>query len=135
MARQPLTPRAQRRAGYWLLGGGAALALRSWNLLPLHWSCPFRQVAGVPCPTCFLTRSLLAAFRGDLAGSLAWHPLGIPLLLGAAAITLALLGGRLTDPRRLGRWAVAVPAALVVVWLIRLWGWSRGVPLPDSGPG
>ncbi len=135
MAGQPLTVRAQRRAGYWLLGGGAALALRSWNLLPLQWSCPVRQVSGVPCPTCFLTRSLLAAFRGDLTGSLGWHPLGLPLLLGAAVLTLALLGGRLPYPRRLGAWAFAVPAALAVVWLIRLWGWSRGVLLPDAAPG
>ena len=130
MAGQPLSRRRQRRIGAWLLAGGAALALRSWNLLPLEWSCPLRQLTGQPCPACFLTRSLLAGLRGDWAGSLHWHPLGLPLLLGVGGITAALLAGQLSHPRRLLPLGLGASGLLLVVWLIRLWGWSRGVPLP-----
>lgn len=130
MAGQPLRPRSQRLAGCWLLGGGMALALRSWNLLPLAWTCPLRQLTGVPCPTCFLTRSLLAAFRGDAAASLHWHPLGLPLLAVTAAITAALLCARLPAPGRFWPLGAGAAGAVVLVWLIRLWGWQHGAPLP-----
>lgn len=130
MASQPLSRRRQRRLGSWLLAGGAVLALRSWNLVPLEWTCPLRQFTGLPCPACFLTRSLLAGLRGDWAVSLHWHPLGLPLLLGAGLVTAALLAGWLPQPRRLLPLGVGAGGLLLGVWLIRLWGWSRGVPLP-----
>ena len=39
-------------------------------------SCPFRQVTGVPCPTCFLTRSTCLALEGDLENSFKMHIFG-----------------------------------------------------------
>jgi len=39
-------------------------------------SCPFRQLTGVPCPTCFLTRSTCLAFQGDLENSFKMHIFG-----------------------------------------------------------
>ena len=39
-------------------------------------SCPFRQITGVPCPTCFLTRSTCLAFQGDLENSFKMHIFG-----------------------------------------------------------
>lgn len=135
MAGQPLSRRRQRRVAYGLLGAGTALVLRSWNLLPLEWSCPLRQLTGVPCPTCFLTRSVLTALRGDLAASLHWHPLGLPLLLAGAAVSLALLSGHLPRPAILGPVAGLAGLAAVGVWAVRLWGWQHGLPLPDTGSG
>jgi hypothetical protein len=107
-----------------------ALALRGWNLLLFEWTCPLRQLTGVPCPTCFLTRSLLAACRGDASASLHWHPLGLPLLAVMAVITALLLGAQLPAPRRLWPLGAGTAGAVVLVWLIRLWGWQHGAPLP-----
>ncbi len=39
-------------------------------------SCPLRQITGVPCPTCFLTRSTCLAFQGDLENSFKMHIFG-----------------------------------------------------------
>ena len=39
-------------------------------------SCPFRQITGVPCPSCFLTRSVCHAFQGDLENSFKMHIFG-----------------------------------------------------------
>ena len=130
MARQPLKQRSQRRFACWLLAGGVALAMRSWGLLPLDWSCPLRELTGVPCPTCFLTRSMMGALRGDLPASLHWHPLGIPLLVAGAGLTALLWMGRLSQPRRLWPLAASAGGLIAAVWLIRLWGWLHGAPLP-----
>ena len=56
--------------------------LKNYYSLP-GISCPFRQITGVPCPTCFLTRSTCLAFQGDLENSFKMHIFGpfIALLL------------------------------------------------------
>lgn len=40
-------------------------------------TCTFHNLTGLPCPGCGLTRSLVAAAHGDLAGSLTFHRLGL----------------------------------------------------------
>ncbi len=39
-------------------------------------SCPIRQITGIPCPTCFLTRSTCLALQGDLEDSFKMHIFG-----------------------------------------------------------
>ena len=39
-------------------------------------SCPLRQITGIPCPTCFLTRSTCLALQGDLEDSFKMHIFG-----------------------------------------------------------
>jgi hypothetical protein len=41
-------------------------------------SCLLASSTGLPCPGCGETRALLALLRGDLAGSVGFHPLLIP---------------------------------------------------------
>ena len=94
------------------------------------WRCPVRQLTGIPCPTCYLTRSVLATLQGDLTQALHWHAFG-PLLV---ALTVVLgvwvgLGGGLSR-RPLLQGAVVLAALGVGYWLLRHWGWSHGQPLP-----
>ena len=51
------------------------LYLKNYYSLP-GISCPFRQITGVPCPTCFLTRSTCMALQGDLVNSFKMHIFG-----------------------------------------------------------
>ncbi len=51
------------------------LYLKNYYSLP-GISCPFMQITGVPCPTCFLTRSTCLAFQGDLENSFKMHIFG-----------------------------------------------------------
>lgn len=44
-------------------------------------ACPLRQ-AGLPCPSCGITRSLAALYAGDLEASRAFHPAGSWLVAG-----------------------------------------------------
>ena len=51
------------------------LYLKDFYSLP-GISCPLRQITGVPCPTCFLTRSTCLALQGDLENSFKMHLFG-----------------------------------------------------------
>jgi len=114
--------RPARRRGLGLAGLMAALAGRSWGVLPLPlWSCPIRQLTGVPCPTCYLTSSVLAALRGDLAGALRLHAFGPPLVLLAAGVLWhQLVLGRAIDRRALTGWIVGGSFLAWLYWLLRL---------------
>jgi len=43
--------------------------------------CLFKQVTGIPCPSCGSTRSVLSLLRGDFADALFWNPFGILIML------------------------------------------------------
>jgi hypothetical protein len=71
------------------LSGTAALLL-AWTL-PLWigaWQvlCPLRELTGIPCPTCFGTRALLALTAGDWRTALRLNPM-------VAAGAIGLLAG------------------------------------------
>jgi len=51
--------------------------------------CPFKLTTGLPCPGCGITRASAAFLHGDVAASLYYHPLGVPLVLTAVVIGLA----------------------------------------------
>ena len=51
------------------------LYLKNYYSLP-GISCPIRQITGIPCPTCFLTRSTCLALQGDLEDSFKMHIFG-----------------------------------------------------------
>jgi hypothetical protein len=83
----------------WLMVGGASLCLLGVALatpgiqLP---RCVFKTATGLPCPTCGVTRTVIALSRGDLSRALFMNPLaavacGIGLVyLLYAGVVLAL---------------------------------------------
>lgn len=86
--------------------------------------CLFRRTTGIACPACGLTRAAALLGRGQLAASVATHPLLLPLLL-ELAVFWALWRRRLTAAdarfdRWAGRAALATAALLLVVWVWRL---------------
>ncbi|WP_448574269.1 DUF2752 domain-containing protein [Trichothermofontia sp.] len=60
--------------------------------------CPLRHWTGIPCPTCGLTRSLMAVVRGDWNQAITEHLFGpvlfIVLVLGVLQVALELTTGR-----------------------------------------
>ena len=61
-----------------------------WSWLP-GLSCPVRHLTGIPCPGCFLTRSVSLALNGQLSDSLDLHVLGPPTAVGLVAWSIASL--------------------------------------------
>jgi len=121
------------------LAAGAAAVLAAAHLLataPSGWGsnqfprvalpCVFRELTGVPCPGCGLTRSVCETARGRLRQAFAHHYLGpaiylaawVVLLWSLAAASLGLAGpGRyLSHPVA---WKSFI-AVLLAAWVIRL---------------
>lgn len=90
-------------------------------------NCLFLKATGHPCPSCGLTRSVAFAFAGDLRGSFAAHPFGIPVIIFVAtAMTLSLYGliARSMLENLFGNKLTTVATTAVIVyiavWVIRL---------------
>lgn len=82
-----------------LLVGAAAV----WPLLPFHppLACPLRATTGLPCPTCGMTRAVVAAVHGDLLGSLRYNPAGLLLLVLVVAVVARPALTRIRPPAAL----------------------------------
>jgi hypothetical protein len=117
-------------AFYW---GGASVMLVALSPLAPRlasglWSCAFKSVTGLPCPTCGTVRAALALARLDLVGALTHYPLptlGWIAFLGGGVVAflLAASGRRFPAiPNRLPAWA---KVALVVAVLLN-WAYSIG---------
>ena len=104
--------------------------------------CLLRRTTGLPCPTCGMTRSFCAMSRGEVGDAFQKHPLG-PVLYALLAFVMvrsavaAVRGRRLfAGTARLLLWSVPVlPAAAVVVWVVRLWGLFAGGAAAEAWRG
>jgi Protein of unknown function (DUF2752) len=88
--------------------------------------CVFRRATGMPCPSCGMTRSWSAATRLDVRRSLAWHPLGIPTLIGVLLVSTGVVRPSLDDARW-RHWTAIGGTVWLGVWLRRLVRPPRGL--------
>lgn len=112
------------------LVGGAALAMAwAYPLWRPAWEvfCPLKELTGVPCPTCYGTRALLAAVHGHWLVALRLNPLigvaGIATILYVPVAVVSAVKdwprweARLLESRRFA-WLVMALAALNWIYLI-----------------
>jgi len=129
---RPLRPLEVDHEALWLLVGSASLCLLGVALvtpgiqLPV---CGFKTITGLPCPTCGITRTIIALSRGDVSRGVFMNPLAAILCavgllyLVYAAIVLALRLPRFRPTvtsigaRRL-RIAACTALAVNWIWLI-----------------
>ncbi len=107
----------RRRKAFLAVALASAAALMS--LLPSEGiplpSCMFHELTGHSCLTCGLTRSLLAAARGNLSASLEHHMMGPVLVLGLLVAIVWLTMEALTGkPRSAGAGGKILRTALIV---------------------
>ena len=102
--------------------------------------CPVALFLHTPCPGCGMTRAIELLLHGDVAASLAMHPLAVPTVLVqvAFAIVTILVSLRHGSPfvlwrTRMGRLAVYAAAVVLasdlLLWLGRAAGLMHG-PVP-----
>jgi hypothetical protein len=113
----------------WLLVGGASLCLLGVALVTPGIQlprCAFKTITGLPCPTCGVTRTVIALSRGDLDRALFMNPLAaiacgaalLYLIYAAAVLALRLPRFRPTVSVADARWLrVATVALLAINWL------------------
>ena len=85
------------------------------------WSCPLRELTGIPFPTCFLTRATGAALIGDFKTSVSLHIFGP--IIALCLINWSLLSFSRKDisagrPRR--RIIQTTGLGMIGYWLMRL---------------
>jgi hypothetical protein len=129
-----LTTRSVARRGGLavLVAVGVVLAI-----LSVGWRCPVLLVAGVPCPTCGMTRAVRLALQGDLAGATRLHP----LMWLAVPVVALFVSVELVGYARSGAWGasrrmplsnllmVGTAALLFALWVARFAGMFGG-PAP-----
>ena len=85
------------------------------------WSCPIRHATGLPCPGCYLTRSISYSLTGQLGEALYWHVMGPPIaitLLGFCGLTI--FGQPVIWTKKLRFVLLLLLLSLFVVWIVRL---------------
>jgi len=93
--------------------------LQGW---PAPELCQSRAWFGWECPGCGLTRSFIHLAHGDIAASLAVHPVGwLMALLVVLQIPYRLWAMRSADGQPLGRLAPWIVAWSLIVLLIASW--------------
>ena len=128
-----VSARSQQRLGWASLGVLAMLAVKANGFLELPLpGCPLRALTGIPFPTCFLTRSVLATLRGDLGEAMELHLFG-PAVLAALAwfgLNQGLRGSPLPGWVMQTKTLMFSGLLLLGYWLIRLMHWSFIAELP-----
>lgn len=95
--------RRSRPAAAELVAAGSAAALVVACLLsPDHIEdgpviCPFRNLTGLPCPGCGLTRSWVYLTHGRLGDGFSANPFGAVAIALVLALVVASVRARLTD--------------------------------------
>ena len=85
------------------------------------WSCPIRHLTGIPCPGCFLTRSVGLSLNGQLGDALELHVLGPTAATGLLLFAvLSIRRRRLLWTPSTARFAAAFAVAAVLVWSVRI---------------
>ncbi len=121
-------PLVRRSVLAWALAGLAGLAalivLRAWTPSGIS-TCLSATLLGVNCPGCGMTRACSLLARGDLAGSIAMHPLALFFAVQALVAWTwwgLVLARRVRVPSPW--WGIGAltlnTAALVVTWLARM---------------
>jgi len=119
-----------------LIWGAAALvavllAPFAGRWAPLLPGCLFRDLTGLPCPTCGTAHAVLALARLDLPGAIAFNPLAtlgaLVFLLGGTVVAAASVAGRpLPEPRLSG----PAPRSAALLLLAANWAWLLLHPPP-----
>lgn len=90
--------------------------------------CGFRALVGAPCPGCGLTTAFAHAIRGDFGLAAGANPFGLLLfIIAVALVPIGLVAGlrgwsldSMVERFGVGRWALAVTACGVALWVVRI---------------
>jgi hypothetical protein len=101
------------------------------------YTCTFKKIAGIPCPSCGSTRSVISLMQGDLVQAVIWNPMGLALMISMALIPVWIVYDLFNKKRTLfiafrkaelffSRKRFAIPALLLLVanWI---WNIYKGV--------
>lgn len=96
--------------------------------VPIVTFCPMKNLLGIDCPTCGVTRSLVAWVHGDVPAAMHYHRLSILIIIGVISQLFyriyTLLSGR-----RLSFFANPLVFQYLAYGILILWGLNWGFNL------
>ena len=96
------------------------LYLKNYYSLP-GISCPFMQITGLPCPTCFLTRSTCLALQGDLENSFRMHIFGPFIALFLIIWSIKSIKTKKVFPFLINeKFLLIFSLSLLIYWIFRM---------------
>ena len=110
-----------------LFGGLYSAQRLGYDVGQVFSPCGFEQRYNLPCPTCWMTRSVLAFSRGEILRSYYMQPAGgllctVTALAGVIGGVIAVSGRKFAFLGRLGR-EVTVKQMILFVLLVLAGGW------------
>lgn len=81
--------------------------------------CPFRNLTGINCPFCGMTRATLALGEGDWSAAFGFHPLAPIVVLAMLWLMAIIVVGR-SDALVKGRRPQLLLGSVLGLWVIRL---------------
>ncbi len=119
------------------LVAGYAWLFYTLNLYPDNPSgesgvCLFREVTGVPCPSCGSTRSIAQILKGDMKGALLWNPFGFIIMVIMLVMPVWLVIDLVSGKDALYRFYVKLENILKIKWVavatiilvLANWAWN-----------
>jgi len=97
--------------------------------VPIPDTCAFKNLTGIPCPGCGLTRSIVAAAHGEIRESILHHRLGLLTLFyiflqfvyrAGMILAPASAAGLFGEAKHLDRGVVILGALYMLNWLLTL---------------
>jgi len=99
--------------------------------------CGFRLQTGVPCPTCYMTRSFALMARGRILEAVRMQPMGA-LLWAIAALSVPVLLVALVYPRpvtpALEQWPIRRIILVLFLLTLAAWGYTIARELTIGPP-
>ena len=84
----------------------------------LDITCPIKELTGIPCPGCGMTRAYLSLLQGDISAAFAFHPL-FPTV--PVAYLMLWTDGRLVGHKWVDRGIlIAIAVGFVAIWIGRI---------------
>ena len=95
--------------------------------------CAWRAVIGYPCPGCGLSHAGIYLFKGQLAESLRWHPLLVPLVITLIVESIPVGVWKFSDKcKNFIWWKILLLVAFMTLFISRLIMFYP--QSPDDGP-
>ncbi len=82
--------------------------------------CPYRNIFGVACPGCGMSRATAHLLNGDVQAALTYHPL-VPLVVAQAVVGAVAWFGHKKGWWRVSQRTVVVLGVVNVVMLVGVW--------------
>jgi hypothetical protein len=99
------------------------------TVLGLPKLCIFRNITGIACPGCGMTRSMIAAGHLHLEDAITFHPMGpaVLVILAGCAFVGVIRHFRNQSPATVGSpktniTVILCSVLLILIWILRLFG-------------